>query len=172
MERVGIDATVRRSCAPGLDPLNWHDRVIEVGPGLVETSPTEMSLYFIEHYRSPEVHVRRGVLRIDGLVSVHAGFTPGELVTRPMVFAGNCLQANFSTSAVGRMTIEILDGELKPIPGFSATECDEIYGEAIGRKITWRGSSDLSSLAGKPVQLCIRMEEADLYSFQFVDEQP
>ncbi len=34
---------------PGRDQLNWHDRAIEVGPGLVPTGDGEMSLYFIEH---------------------------------------------------------------------------------------------------------------------------
>lgn len=157
---------------PGIDPLNWHDRAIEVGPGLVPTGPNEMSLYFIEHYRSPEVQVRRGVLRTDGLISINAGFLPGEFRTRPLVFSGNSLQANISTSAVGRMTVEILDDASKPIPGFTAADCDEVYGDEIGRTITWRGSSDVSSLAGKAIRLRFSLEEADLYSFQFVDDRP
>ena len=58
-DRRFLEAFVR----PGPDPGNWHERAIEVGPGLVPTGDGEMSLYMIEHYRSPAVHIRRLALR-------------------------------------------------------------------------------------------------------------
>lgn len=59
---------------PGPDPLNWHERAIEVGSGLVPTGAGEMSLYVVQNYRTDRVHIRRAVLREDGFVSVHADY--------------------------------------------------------------------------------------------------
>ena len=59
---------------PGLNPLNWTDRSNTVAWGLVPTGKEKMSLYIIEHFRLPTARVRRGVLRTDGFVSVHAGY--------------------------------------------------------------------------------------------------
>ena len=76
---------------PGPNPLNWTDRSNAVAWGLVPTGlvPTgkeEMSVYIVEHFRLPTARVRRGVLRTDGFVSVHAGYQDGEFVTKPLVF--------------------------------------------------------------------------------------
>ena len=154
---------------PGLDSLNWHERAIEVGPGLVPTGLGEMSLYFVEHYRTDSVRIRRGVLRVDGLVSLHASYPEGELITKPVIFEGNRLHINFSTSAVGSVRIELLDAESEPLDGLSLAECPEHYGDEIDRVVTWKTGVDISRLAGKPVRLRIVMTDADLYSFHFAD---
>ena len=52
---------------PGRDPLNWGDRSTMPAWGLVQTGPDEMSLYYSQHYRYPSAHLRRGVLRLDGI---------------------------------------------------------------------------------------------------------
>lgn len=152
---------------PGRDPLNWHERAIEVGPGLVPTGDGEMSLYFIEHYRSESVQIRRGVLREDGLVSVHAKFDGGELVTRPLVFLGDQLMINFSTSAAGSVRVEVQDPAGRPYAGFELGACDEIYGDELNRAVLWNDRSNLGKLSGKPVRLRIALREADLFSMRF-----
>ena len=153
---------------PGLDPKNWHDRAIEVGPGLVPTGPGEMSLYYMEHYRSDDVRIRRGVLRIDGLVSVQAGAGGGEIVTRPVTCAGNRLAMNVSTSAAGSVRVELQTADGTPLEGFALADCPEIYGDAIDRVVAWKAGSDLAPLAGKPVRVRFVFQDADLYSFRFV----
>jgi len=152
---------------PGLDPSNWHERAIEVGPGLVPTGPGEMSLYYMEHYRTDAVHIRRGVLRIDGLVSVQAGAGGGEFVTRVLTFAGNRLAMNFSTSAAGSVRVELQTADGTPLEGFSLADCPEIFGDAIERVVAWKAGCDLTSLAGKPVRVRVALQDADLYSFRF-----
>jgi hypothetical protein len=152
---------------PGRDQLNWHERAIEVGPGLVPTGDGEMSLYFIEHYRTESVRIRRGVLREDGLVSVHAKYEVGELVTRPFILAGDELVINHSTSAAGSICIGIQDNTGKPLAGYELDTCDEIYGDDLTRVVRWKGSSDLQELAGKSIHLRIILRDADLYSLQF-----
>ncbi len=52
--------------------------------------------------------------------------------------------------------------------GFGVGDCDEVIGDEIRRVVTWKGSGDLSSLAGKPIRLRFVLRDADLYSIQFV----
>jgi hypothetical protein len=40
---------------------------------------------------------RRYTIRIDGFVSLHAPLAGGQMITRPLVFAGQALSINFST---------------------------------------------------------------------------
>lgn len=46
-------------------------------------------------------------------------------------------------------------------------EADEIVGDDTARTVTWRGSSDVASLAGRTVRLRFDLRDADLYSLQF-----
>ena len=50
--------------------------------------------------------------------------------------------------------------------------CDRIVCNSIQRAVTWKGSADVSSLAGKPVRMHVRMRNAKLYAFQFVGDEP
>ena len=152
---------------PGPDPLNWHERAIEVGPGLVPTGECEMSLYYFEHYRTESVRLRRGVLRVDGIASVHAGARTGEFTTKPFVFAGGGLRLNMSTSAVGSVQVELQSAGGTPIPGFSKADCPELFGDDIERPVSWNQRNDVSSLAGQPIRMRIVLKDADLYSLQF-----
>jgi hypothetical protein len=152
---------------PGPDPDNWVDRNMYIGPGVVPTGPAEMSVYYIEHYHSTSVRLRRGALRIDGFVSVNAPFSGGELVTRPLTFEGRELVINYASSVAGYVRVEILDMDRRPIDGHKLDESVEIYGDEIERVVAWHGGSDVSTLAGKPVRLRVAMKDADLYSIQF-----
>ncbi len=179
-DRTFLEPFVR----PGLDPLNWHERALIMAKGILETSPTEMSLYHFEHYRTKAVHLLRDVLRPDGFVSVNARYRGGEFLTKPLVFKGKALEINYSTSVAGGIRVEIQDSTGKPIPGFRLEESEEIFGDEVNRAVTWRidpqvrarenhpylvGASDLSELAGRAVRLRFVMKMADLYSFRFRD---
>jgi len=109
----------------------------------------------------------RYVLRTDGFISVHSGSTPGELLTKPLVFAGNELQLNYSTSAAGSLRVEIQQSDGKAIPGFRMEDCTPLYGDQIDQTIHWNGDKKLESLAGQSVRMRFAMQECDLYSFQF-----
>lgn len=156
---------------PGLDSLNWHERAIEVGPGVVPTSRTEMSLYYVEHYRFEDVQIRRGVLRTDGFVSVHADVPGGEFVTHPLVFDGDRLVMNFSTSAAGSIQVELLDAGRNPLPDFTLSDCPEIFGDSTEQPVSWTIGSNLRRFAGQPVRLRFVLKDADLYSIRFESEQ-
>jgi len=141
--------------------------------GLVETksdlpgTPPELSLYSTEGCWREAMSLRRYTIRLDGFVSVAAPFKGGELLTKPIKFAGKELVLNYATSAAGSVRVEIRDVEGKPIPGYTLRDCPEIFGDSVGQVVAWKGGSDVSKLAGKPVRLRFVLKDADLYSIQF-----
>ena len=152
---------------PGRDRENWTQRSNMIAWGIVPTAPDEISIYWTEHYTHPTDRLRRGTLRVDGFVSVNAGYAGGEVLTRPLCFDGSELAINYATSAAGSFRVEIQDADGKPLPGYALEDCPEIYGDEIERVVAWKGGADLSQLAGQPVRLRFVMKDADLYSLRF-----
>ncbi len=152
---------------PGPDPLNWTDRNNTVALGLVPTGKDEMSVYYLQHFRLPSIHVRRGVLRLDGIVSANAPYEGGELVTKPITFSGRTLVVNYATSAAGYLRVELQDVNGKPLPGFALKDSLELFGDSVRQTITWDSNPDLKRWDGTPVRLRFVMKDADLYSYQF-----
>ena len=73
----------------------------------VPGAPSEISLYANEgYYEGASASIRRYTIRLDGFVSIHAPMAGGEVVTTPIVFEGNELVVNCSTSAAGSLRVE------------------------------------------------------------------
>ena len=153
--------------APGRDLRNWTERSNMVASGVVPTGDDEISVYYTQHYRHPTAHLRRGVLRTDGFVSLDAPHSGGEVLTRPIVFSGNTLEINYRTSAVGSVRIELLDAAGAPLEGFTLGDADELFGDDVDRTVTWNGASDVGALAGRPVRLRLVLKDAEVYSLRF-----
>ena len=113
-------------------------------------------------------YLRRHTLRIDGFVSVTAPLGGGELITKPLRFAGNRLMLNYSASAAGSIQVEIQDAAGQPIPGFTLADAPEIYGDSLAQAAPWKEGSKLDSLASQAVRLRFVLKDADLFSFQFL----
>lgn len=147
--------------------------------GMLETpsplpgAPAEISLYNSENYGlfGQPSRMRRYVLRQDGFVAAHATRAGGEVITKPLTFAGDELQVNFSTSAGGRVRVEIQDESGKAIPGYTLDECSEVFGDQLERTVHWKNGSDVAKLAGKPVRLRFALEDADLFAFGFKEKK-
>ena len=159
---------------PGRDPRNWPQRTNTPARGIVPTAEDEISLYVERHRSSPTNHLQRLVLRTDGFVSVHAGYSGGEMITKPLLFEGDNLVLNFATSAAGSIRIEILDAHGRPVPGFALEESPLIWGDKIEHVVQWKrthpkatSEKPLAHLAGTPVRLRLVMKDADLYSLRF-----
>ncbi|MCC6488127.1 MAG: hypothetical protein IT364_11570, partial [Candidatus Hydrogenedentes bacterium] len=152
---------------PGIGLGNWTSRTNYPTYGIVPTGEDQMSMYVQRNYGQTTHHLQRLKLRTDGFVSVHAPYAGGEMVTKSLVFSGTELVINYSTSAAGSVWIELQYADGIPIEGFTRADCDEIIGDEIARVVTWKGSSDLSTLVGKPVRVRAVMKDADLYSIQF-----
>ena len=156
---------------PGHDRLNWTKHSVLMAWGLLQLAPEEISFYVTQHHELPSAHLRRFVLRTDGFVSVLAPHAGGELTTRPLIFSGERLVLNVSTSAVGSVRVEIQNADGKPIDGYRLEESREFYGDEIATTAQWKDGSDVGKLAGKPVRLRIQMRDADLYSFRFSPQE-
>jgi hypothetical protein len=154
------DRTFREAfIRPGLDPARWGNRSNYAALNVVPTGPNEMSIY--------TTPFRRFTLRTDGFASVHGGADPGELITHPLVFAGQELSLNYSTSAGGSVKAEIQNAQGVPLPGFALEDCQALVGDSIDQTIRWRKDSNLAPLAGQPVRLRFVLQEADLFALQF-----
>ena len=147
---------------PGLGPRGWGNRANYITLNVVQTSPSEMSMFMYggAHY----------VLRLDGFISINAGYARGEFTTKPLKFSGTKLQINYSTSGAGQIRVALESPNGESIPGFTLADSDPIKGDAIGELVKWKGSTDVSALAGKTVRLRFVMNEADLFSLRFDDE--
>ena len=144
---------------PGLGAAGWGNRANYITLNAVQTSPTEMSLFMYGggHYK----------LRLDGFISVHAAHAKGTFLTKPLKFAGNQLELNYSTAGAGEIRVELQDAQGRPIPGRALADCDPMQGDTIAGRVTWKGSSDVSPHAGKTVRLRFEMNEADIFSLKF-----
>lgn len=155
-QRLFTEAFLR----PGMETARWGNRANYLAWGMMPTSPKEISIY---HSGG-----RRFTLRTDGFISLHAGSASGTVTTRPFIFNGSELSLNLSTSAAGSIRVEILDETGLPLPGHTMTDADEIFGDDLAFRATWRGDADLADLAGRPIRLRIAMRESDLFSLAFV----
>jgi hypothetical protein len=172
----------------GLTFKLWDEPFIPIGPersnnwvygdgyqsmGLIETPADDstaspvLSFYAGEGHWKDSPILRRYTIRIDGFVSLYGKQTAGEFVTKPLIFSGKSLSLNFSTSAAGSILVELEDINGNPFPGFSFSDCDELFGDTIDRTVTWCDNSSVSSLEGKQILVRMRLSEADLFSLKF-----
>ena len=81
------------------------------------------------------------------------------------------LQANLYTGAGVSgpcgMWVEIMDTTNHAIPGFSMREFDPVHRGGLDQVVSWKGRSDLSELAGRPIKLRFHFRNASFYAFQF-----
>jgi hypothetical protein len=152
---------------PGIGPQNWVSRTTYPALNVVQTSPSEMSIYANQNYAQPTAHLRRYSQRLDGFASVRAPYEGGEMLTKPFTFTGKHLLINFATSAAGDIRVELQDATGNALPGFTLKDSAETIGNEIERRLHWHDGDDLSQFAGQPVRLRFVMHDADLYALHF-----
>ena len=137
-------------------------------PSADDDSPNELSIYTMEGTNSLKPsRLRRYALRIDGFGSLHAKTQEGVALTKSLKFEGKELSLNVATSSAGYVKVEVLDADGQVVPGFSADDCDLIFGDSLDRRVSWKGNADMSALVGKPIKLRFVMYEADVYSLKW-----
>lgn len=151
----------------GIDPRNWTHRNNCTGIGILQTREDEWSMYVSEHYGWPDNRLRRLVIRPWGFGSFGGGASGGSLVTHPLVFTGDELRINFSTSAVGSIAIGLLQADGRPIAGRGLADQAPLYGDSLDQAVSWTGGAGVAHLAGHPVRLQVELKDADLYAFRF-----
>jgi hypothetical protein len=118
----------------------------------------------------------------DRFIGLQAGPEGGYLLTRQFILDGDRIALNCRSQlrnpppgSVSEIAAELLQPaeeqfSASPYPGFSFDDCDPMSVEdSFDQVITWNGSSDLSSLAGKPVYIRFRIRNATLYTFRVAD---
>jgi hypothetical protein len=142
-------------------------RLVET-PSAVKGEPSEISFYATEGYwRGTSNMFRRYSIRKDGFASLNATLSGGEVITRPVRFAGDRLYLNLSTSGAGSIRVEIRDLDGSPLPGFTLNDCWEIIGDCLDQPVQWKNGYSVKELIGKPVRLRFELHDADLFAFHF-----
>lgn len=152
---------------PGIGLSNWSSRSNYPALNVVQTSPSEMSIYVTQDYAQKSAHLKRYSIRIDGFSSLSGDFRGGNVITKPFTFEGKQLEINYATSAIGEIRFELQDKNGKPIKGFTLEDCDPIIGNEISRTVSWNKKSNVSTLTGKEVKLRIYLKDSNLYSLRF-----
>lgn len=98
-------------------------------------------------------------LRRDGFVSRDADNEERYLITEPLSFDGSYLFVNADVR--GKLQVEVLDVDKKPIKGFAKTDISTIERGNSTRQLV----CDLSPLKGKNIRLKFTMTDGALYSF-------
>ena len=152
---------------PGIGMENWVSRTNYPALNVVQTGPTEMSVYVNQNYAQPTACLHRYSLRLDGFVSLYAGYDGGEMITKPITFKGEKLLLNYATSAAGEIRVEFQDAAGTPIPGFTLTDARPLIGNEIERAYSWTNDKNVGDLAGKTVRLRFVLKDAHVYSLRF-----
>jgi hypothetical protein len=135
-------------------------------------APGELSVYASEaYYTGPDSRLRRFVYRLDGFVSLRSSSEGGDLLTKPICFAGDRLVLNFTTSEAGSVQAEIQDCDGRAIDGFALADSIALAGDAIEQPVAWKSGGDVSALAGRPIRLRLVLRNADVFSFRFQEQR-
>lgn len=156
---------------PGVEARdNWWYGNCYMAYGLAETeaeedgAPNEISLYMGENYRIKNVNFRRWTMRLDGFFSWYAPYRGGEVLTKPITVDGNELHLNFATSALGGVTVSLCDEHGNELEGYQSYT---MFGDSVDRPVEFE--KNLGALNGKQVRLKIKLKDAHLYSFVFLN---
>ena len=164
-DRIFLESFIR----PGLDDRNWTSRNNLLSCGILETSNTELSMYILRNRDFPSCRFDRATIRLDGFVSINAGYGGGEMTTKSLQFAGENLYLNYSTSAAGFIKVELQDSKGKFIGGYSIGDSPEIFGDKCEGLVKWKNGTNLpiESIKSGDVKLRFVLKDADIYSFKF-----
>lgn len=144
---------------------NWVYGDCYLNYGYVETkdrvkgADNRLSIYSKRGHGWGKAKLDRYSLRIDGYISMRAPYKGAKIVTKPFVFSGDTLEANFATSARGFVDIKISDEEGNYISS------GIIKGDKVDKVISFDG--EIENFSGKTVVMEIDMKDADIYSFRF-----
>ncbi|MBL9201665.1 MAG: hypothetical protein JNL39_14235 [Opitutaceae bacterium] len=176
------------------DGENWsrHPRPVWLGvgayPGGLDVHQTYMAHGMVRRgdeiwmyaYNTEEYHsggrfgpfrraIHRTVQRLDRFVAAESPYDrAGTLVSRPLTFTGKKLVLNADTSATGFIQVGLRRADGTAIPGFGVDDCVYVSGNELRHVVEWLGrGTDVSALAGQPVQLVIRTRGSRLVALQF-----
>ena len=103
--------------------------------------------------------------RKDGWVALKPADREGELVTKTLL-AGEELAINARTRPGGRVSVEVLDAEGRPLPGFSGANAAAFTDDSVNARLAWKNGTQ-PTLPRQPVRLRIKLAQADLFALNW-----
>jgi len=73
---------------------------------------------------------------------------------------------NLPGKEISGYNVGLTNAPKKRVRGFGISDCDPIRTDSVGQVVTWKGSWDVSWLAGQVVRLRFEMQNAKLYAFK------
>lgn len=152
---------------------DWDGGTVAPGHGLVELPDDKIGILYCGT-AVPHKHPRRApygdlawATWDKGRIAALDCPEDGQFSLYPLVFEGRSLTLNMHTAMTGFVRVEALDENGKVLPRRSFDDCDHLSGNRLAQPVTWRGESDLGHVDGRPVQLCFRLRNAQLFSVAF-----
>ena len=137
----------------------WHE--------LTPEQYTKAAVAPDERATSPTAAIYLARLRLDGFVSLRAGATPGELLTKTVEIGGGNLHVNAS-AARGELRAEVRDADTgRPLAGYTLADAVPVTTDAVSAPVRWAANADVSRLTGRNINLRFVLERGDLYAFWF-----
>lgn len=163
-------------------PGEFDRFIVSVAPGFVAVDGDTLALYYrsgdgphggskpIELDYAPRSRVGRVTFKRDRIIGIEAGAEGGRFITRPLSFRGARLLVNLEAlGPEAELTAQLVaaDGG-EPIAGHGFDDCRPVRADSLDGAVRWGGRDRLpADLAGRPVQLHVRLRAARLYAFQF-----
>lgn len=151
------------------EPGEWDSGVIDAAPRTF-VHGDEIRFYYTG---SPRAHgggttvpvplMRPGLatLRLDGFAYLQPPWHEGLLTTHPFECDGGELHANADASK-GSISAAILDGDSRPLEGYSHDDCVPLTSDSIRHGIRWKKHMALP--CGRHISIQLRVRDAKLYS--------
>jgi hypothetical protein len=103
--------------------------------------------------------------RKDGWVALRPANQPGELTTK-VLLAGEHLALNARTRPGGRVRVEVLDADSRPLRDLSGANAASFTGDAVNAPLRWKQGAQ-STLPHQPLRLRITLDQADLFALHW-----
>jgi len=152
---------------------DWDGGTVAPGHGLVALPGNLMGILYCgtatpHKYprRAPYGDLAWATWQTGRIAALHCP-EEGAFSLFPLVFEGRTVRLNMHTRMTGYIRVEALDEDGAVLPGRSFEDCDHLSGNDLNRLVTWRGESDLGHTDARPVQICFRLRNAELYSVAF-----
>jgi hypothetical protein len=150
----------------------WDDDIVVPSNNIVTRGDEHWIYYcgvnerifnFKNHDRS---YIGLAKLPLDRFIGLEASQAFGTAVTKPFSLAGSRLELNVDARQ-GEMRVEVLDSTGQSLAGYGGDEATT-YRKMEGLRLSPRWKKPLSQLIGQNIRLRFRLQNAGLYSFQFL----
>jgi len=104
-------------------------------------------------------------LRRDGFVSLDTDDTPGQVVTRPLTFAGKKLFVNADVEKDGWVKAAVLTRDSNSIDSYKLDDSVTLTKDTTKGRMSWKSKRELVPPGDKHLRLVFQLKNAKLYSF-------